>query len=93
MRETPYLEQGLAAEVHYQEPLGSVPTTASGLLEHRPGQQHGVRLHLTLLLLHIKDPEDPAQHRPQAPLVPNTPFLNTVFWDTPQDARESGGRS
>lgn len=50
------MEQGLAAEVHYEEPLGAIPTTASGLLEEGPGQQHRVRLDLTLLLLQIKDP-------------------------------------
>lgn len=51
-----YLEQGLAAEVHQEESLGSLPPPAFGLLEERAGQQHRVLQDLARPLLQTERP-------------------------------------
>lgn len=73
----PYLEQGLAAEVHHEESLRSLTTPAFGLLEEGARQQHRIFLDLALRLLHTRVPLRPgAAQTPNPPCT--TPFLQVA---------------
>lgn len=60
---SPYLEEGLAAEVHQEESLFSLLPPAFGLLEDCAGQQHRVLQDLALLLLRTRVPLGLCQRR------------------------------